>query len=75
MFNEVGTMHGGCLAMIIDMDVSFTCVCLELIWMRSCSPMPIYVLGPSTDIHGVLGVQHSLKNIVFHSPHFEWHIN
>ncbi|KAG1801927.1 uncharacterized protein BJ212DRAFT_1253303, partial [Suillus subaureus] len=60
MFNEVGTMHGGCLAMIIDMHVSSTHACL-------CSPMPIYVLRASTGIYGIFGVQQSL-NIVFHPP-------
>ncbi|KAG1892005.1 hypothetical protein F4604DRAFT_2906 [Suillus subluteus] len=64
---EVGTMHGGCLAMIIELHVSSAHVCLELIWMRSCSPTPIYVLRASTGAHGVFGVQQSL-NIVFHSP-------
>ncbi|KAG2343726.1 hypothetical protein BDR05DRAFT_933335 [Suillus weaverae] len=67
MRNEVGTMHGGCLAMIIEMHVSSTHVCLALIWMRSCSPMPIYVLRASTGAFGVFGVQQSL-NIMFHSP-------
>lgn len=52
MLNEVGTVHGGCLAMIIEI----------------CSPMPIYILRASTgSTYGVFGVQQSL-NIVFHSP-------
>jgi hypothetical protein len=68
MLNEVGTMHGGCLAMMIDMHVFSTRVCLELKWMRSCSPMPIYILRASTgSAYGVFGVQQSL-NIMFHSP-------
>jgi acyl-coenzyme A thioesterase 13 len=68
MLNEVGTMHGGCLAMIIEMYVSSIHGCLELKWMRSCSPMPIYILRASTgNTFGVFGVQQSL-NIVFHSP-------
>ncbi|KAG1868106.1 HotDog domain-containing protein [Suillus tomentosus] len=45
MFNEVGTMHGGCLAMIIEI----------------CSSMPIYILGASTGACGTFGVQQSLN--------------
>ncbi|KAG2138093.1 uncharacterized protein EDB93DRAFT_729978 [Suillus bovinus] len=45
MFNEVGTMHGGCLAMIIEI----------------CSPMPIYVLGASTGAYSTFGVQQALN--------------
>ncbi|KAG2042049.1 hypothetical protein BDR03DRAFT_621300 [Suillus americanus] len=45
MFNEVGTMHGGCLAMIIDI----------------CSPMPIYVLRASKGVYSAFGVQQSLN--------------
>ncbi|KAG1805187.1 uncharacterized protein BJ212DRAFT_1283970 [Suillus subaureus] len=61
MANELegGTMHGGCLAMIIELHVSSTHV--------FCSPTPIYVLRASTGAYGVFGVQQSL-NIVFHSP-------
>ncbi|KAG1735027.1 HotDog domain-containing protein [Suillus lakei] len=47
MFNEIGTMHGGCLAMIIDI----------------CSTMPVYVLGASTSACGIFGVQQSLNII------------
>jgi acyl-coenzyme A thioesterase 13 len=68
MTNElVGTTHGGCLAMMIELHVSSTHVYLELICILSCSPTPIYVLRASTGAHGVYGVQQSL-NIVFHSP-------
>lgn len=42
---EVGTMHGGCLAMIIEL----------------CSPTPIYVLRASAGAYGVYGVQQSLN--------------
>jgi acyl-coenzyme A thioesterase 13 len=46
MTNElVGTTHGGCLAMMIEI----------------CSPTPIYVLRASTGAHGVYGVQQSLN--------------
>ncbi|KAG2143627.1 HotDog domain-containing protein [Suillus clintonianus] len=45
MFNDFGTMHGGCLAMIIDI----------------CSSMPVYVLGASTSAYGVFGIQQSLN--------------
>lgn len=47
MANELegGTMHGGCLAMIIEL----------------CSPTPIYVLRASTGAYGVFGVQQSLN--------------
>ncbi|KAG2047664.1 hypothetical protein BDR06DRAFT_963700 [Suillus hirtellus] len=45
MFNEVGTMHGGCLAMLIEI----------------CSSMPIYILGASTGACGTFGVQQSLN--------------
>ncbi|KAG2343721.1 hypothetical protein BDR05DRAFT_962840 [Suillus weaverae] len=45
MLNEVGTMHGGCLAMIIEI----------------CSGTPIYVLRASTGAFGVFGVQQSLN--------------
>ncbi|KAG1805758.1 HotDog domain-containing protein [Suillus variegatus] len=55
LLNVDQNMHGGCTAMIIDMH------------MRSCSTMPIYVLGASTSGHGEFGVSQSL-NIVYHSP-------
>lgn len=45
MLNEGGTMHGGCLAMMIDL----------------CSVTSIYVLSASTGAHGVFGVQQSLN--------------
>ncbi|KAG2060291.1 hypothetical protein BDR06DRAFT_872787 [Suillus hirtellus] len=55
LLNVNHSVHGGCTAMIIDMH------------MRSCSTMPIYVLGASTSGHGEFGVSQSL-NIVYHSP-------
>ncbi|KAG1752402.1 uncharacterized protein EDB91DRAFT_1195235, partial [Suillus paluster] len=67
MLNFAGTLHGGCLAMMIDMHVSSTHFWLGLIRICSCSTLSIYVLGASTSGRGVFGVSQSL-NIVYHSP-------
>ncbi|KAG2143628.1 HotDog domain-containing protein [Suillus clintonianus] len=45
MLNGGGSVHGGCIAMMIDI----------------CSTMPIYVLGASTSGYGVFGVSQSLN--------------
>ncbi|KAG0697292.1 hypothetical protein DFH29DRAFT_158258 [Suillus ampliporus] len=45
MLNRAANLHGGCLAMIIDL----------------CSTSPFYVLGASTSGRGVFGVSQSLN--------------